>query len=157
MCASAGEGIPDIHECTHTLLEKVLCGIPYNEKVDVFYFSFVLLEIVLSDTRWVSKDYGKRNCQVRGWRPEIPLLLEQKVPELADLMQDCWKPEFRSRPAFSEICERLEGCRESASLLAPMQDIVWNPLFDTPPPPPRRTPAPEEHAEKTAAEGKLEQ
>ena len=90
----------------------------------MFSFSFVLLEIVLSDSRWIITNYGRRNCQIDGWRPPIPPKFEEVAPELVELLSDCWAAEFRERPAFSDICARLEACRARASELAAIEDIV---------------------------------
>ena len=93
----------------------------YNEKADVFSFSYVLLEIVLSNSYWVKDNFSRRF----GWRPPIPLKLDEAAPDLVALLSDCWAADFRERrPAFSAICTRLELLRVGASKLTPIEDIV---------------------------------
>ena len=61
-CGAEYDSLLDAH------FKQVLMRHRYNEKVDVFSFSFVLLEIVLSDSRWIRSNYGRRNCQVSATR-----------------------------------------------------------------------------------------
>mmetsp|Transcript_5277 Transcript_5277/g.7938 ORF Transcript_5277/g.7938 Transcript_5277/m.7938 type:complete len:528 (-) Transcript_5277:219-1802(-) len=80
---------------------------PYNEKVDVHSYSIVLWEM-----KSMRKPYeGLHRDQflsqvVRGHaRPQI----NRRWPkDFSELLKMCWEEDYRNRPSFAEICNRLE-------------------------------------------------
>ena len=106
-------------------------NVRYNEKCDAFSFAFVLLEVVLSDARYIRKKYPKQNAQCRGWRPQIPRYLESSQPKLAKLLAECWQLDFYERPNFKEVCKVLEECEEAAPSLGFIQHLYVPPAQGT--------------------------
>ena len=42
-----------------------------------------------------------------GWRPDLPPVIAEDWPLLADLVRECWDPEPSERPAFKDVTTRL--------------------------------------------------
>ena len=70
--------------------------IRYNEKVDVYSFSLVLLEIALSHSRHVRMYFKSQYCAASkaqgglGHRPPLPRGLRNDHPDLVALIKACW-------------------------------------------------------------------
>jgi len=86
---------------------EVINGMHYNEKADVFSFAIILWEVY---TRNIPYN-GMAPVQVvalvvnRKERPRIPPSCPQIM---AQLMEQCWRHDFKQRPSFAEIVERLK-------------------------------------------------
>ena len=81
----------------------------YNEKVDVYSFALVLLEIALSHSRHVRMYFKSQYCAATkaqgglAWRPPIPLGLYQDHLDLVKLIEACWPETFPAHPPLSLV------------------------------------------------------
>ncbi|GAQ89216.1 ATMRK serine/threonine protein kinase-like [Klebsormidium nitens] len=81
---------------------------PYSGKSDVYSFAMTCFEILTGSVPFSSlkTDIAVMRAVDRGERPELP---ESCPAELRALIESCWQEDHRARPAFEEVCERLEG------------------------------------------------
>ena len=94
------------------LAPEVLEGKPYNKSVDVFAFSLVLLEIVLSNAGWVKKHISKLSY-MQGIRPYITAELNDLYPELVAIITEGWDHDPALRPEFLTIEPRVAALEPS--------------------------------------------
>jgi serine/threonine protein kinase len=75
---------------------------------DVFSFGMILYELIVGRLAF-SKDMDPRQVGAAllldCWRPDIP---DTVIPVTADLIRDCLALDYRNRPSFTEILQRLE-------------------------------------------------
>lgn len=86
--------------------------LPHNEKVDVYSFAILLVEVLNNEQPFSGKDPIQVAMAVlmQGLRPEIP----KSAPEgLVTLIQDSWAASAPSRPNFDEILARLRRLIET--------------------------------------------
>jgi len=86
--------------------------LPHNEKVDVYSFSIMLVEIMANEQPFLGKDPIQVAMAVlmQGLRPDIP----KGTPEpIQALVKDCWSSEPKTRPAFVEVLARLRRFKEN--------------------------------------------
>lgn len=86
--------------------------LPHNEKVDVYSFGILLVEVLNNEQPFSGKDPIQVAMAVlmQGLRPEIP----KSAPEgLTTLIQDSWAAAAPSRPNFDEILARLRRLFET--------------------------------------------
>ncbi|KAH7433010.1 hypothetical protein KP509_07G050200 [Ceratopteris richardii] len=100
LTSKSGRGTPQ------WMAPEVLRNEPSNEKSDVYSFGVILWELATEQIPWD----GFNSMQVVGMvgfmdhRLDIP---ENLDPNLVSIMQDCWRSDPDSRPAFEEILERM--------------------------------------------------
>jgi serine/threonine protein kinase len=80
----------------------------YNESVDVYSFAMILFYLLVGRPPWPSLPGldAVRKASDEGDRPNIPRDLDGR---LTALMKECWDDEFRMRPRFDAILERLSA------------------------------------------------
>jgi serine/threonine protein kinase len=86
--------------------------LPHNEKVDVYSFAILMVEVLNNEQPFSGKDPIQVAMAVlmQGLRPEIP----KSAPEgVSTLITDCWAANATSRPAFDEILARLRRLVDS--------------------------------------------
>jgi len=80
--------------------------LPHNEKVDVYSFSIMTVEILANEQPFLGKDPIQVAMAVlmQGLRPEIP----KATPEpLVSLIHDSWTADAKTRPSFEELLARI--------------------------------------------------
>lgn len=103
---------------------------PYNSRVDVYSFSmivFQLFEFVPPFADLDPVEAARRAAVLHARPPFVQLLLPN--PNAADiraLVTDCWASAADARPAFPEICARLEAILARV----PRKDIFRRPPSD---------------------------
>jgi serine/threonine protein kinase len=76
--------------------------------IDVFVFGLILSELVVGKPAFPKSMKANEVAGavvLRDWRPDIP---NSVFPDTAELIQDCWAPNYRERLCFEGILERLE-------------------------------------------------
>jgi serine/threonine-protein kinase len=96
---------PDV--ISHYAAPEMINGITVPES-DVFSFGMILYELTVGHLAF-SKDIDPRQVGAAllldCWRPNIP---DTIIPVTADLIRDCLALDYRQRPSFTEILQRLE-------------------------------------------------
>ncbi|GAB2276196.1 Serine/threonine-protein kinase sty13 [Dionaea muscipula] len=80
---------------------------PYNQKVDVYSFGIVLWELITGMLPFQNMSAVQAAFAVvnKGVRPIIP---NDCLPVLAEIMTRCWDPNPDVRPPFSDVVKMLE-------------------------------------------------
>eukprot|EP00727_Mastigamoeba_balamuthi_P013386 m51a1_g8670 putative protein kinase (621) ;mRNA; f:122130-124519 len=83
---------------------EVLRGDTYTEKVDVYSYAVVVLEILTNETPFVKMNLEELRVTVgmRGMRPRIP---DAVGGAARDLITRCWSQDPQLRPAFSLVIQ----------------------------------------------------
>ena len=86
-------------------------GLRYNESVDTFSFSLVLLSLAVGDVDHVRKctktiRFSDTTYQ-SGWRPAVPAKLAAGRPALIKLIQSMWHRDLDQRPRMQDVKEAL--------------------------------------------------
>jgi len=77
---------------------------------DIYSFGILLWELISGQSAYPNEEYSEIILEVvNGRRPIIP---EDCPPSLALLMRDCWHQDYRIRPTFEEIADRLDNIFE---------------------------------------------
>ena len=99
---------------------EILLGEPYTEKVDVFSYAMVLVEMIDQKLPWTGVASGAEVPfkVTRAQRPENQLR-KREHSGVAALVKECWAQVPSRRPAFEEICERLRGMQGGAARSRP--------------------------------------
>ncbi|KAH9626175.1 hypothetical protein KSS87_017699 [Heliosperma pusillum] len=83
----------------------------YDKKVDVFSFAMILYEMLEGDPPMSSYEpYEAAKYVADGHRPNIRS--KGCIPELKELIEQCWAADMTHRPSFLEILKRLEKTKE---------------------------------------------
>eukprot|EP00611_Tribonema_gayanum_P020591 TRINITY_DN3780_c0_g1_i1.p1 TRINITY_DN3780_c0_g1~~TRINITY_DN3780_c0_g1_i1.p1 ORF type:complete len:538 (+),score=136.60 TRINITY_DN3780_c0_g1_i1:226-1839(+) len=99
---------------TRYMAPEVAESRPYNEKVDVHSYGMVLWEMAT-----LRKPYdGMARDQfysavVRGH--VRPPLNKRWPKEFSDLLAACWAEDFKARPSFADVCNRLQEMLQEAA------------------------------------------
>ncbi|CAH9105187.1 unnamed protein product [Cuscuta epithymum] len=92
----------------------------YDKKVDVFSFAMILYEMLEGDAPMSNCEaYEAAKYVADGHRPTFRA--KGFIPELKELVDQCWAGDMNQRPSFLEIMKRLEKIME---ILPP--DNHWN-------------------------------
>jgi len=86
--------------------------LPHNEKVDVYSFAILMVEVLNNEQPFLGKDPIQVAMAVlmQGLRPDVP----KSAPEpLMAIIQDSWAAQATSRPTFDEILARLRRIHET--------------------------------------------
>lgn len=84
--------------------EMFVEGKTYTEKVDVYSFGIMLLEIVTGEDAWSGvKTWDIPDLVIDGKRPPLPKLSKQ----LGDLITSCWHHNPKKRPSFRNVLSKL--------------------------------------------------
>lgn len=79
----------------------------YSEATDVWAYGCVLLELVTRDEPFAGMPMVDVAVNVRDTKRHATI--PSSAPEwIRDLMEQCWRPEPKDRPSFSQIGEFLE-------------------------------------------------
>jgi len=93
----------------HWMAPEVANG-NYDEKADVYSFAMVLYEILCEEVPFEELDpQDVLNESSRGRRPDLGAVPPDCHKPLVELMVKCWAHESAERPAFSAVCQRLDG------------------------------------------------
>ena len=90
----------------------------YTNKVDVYSFAVVMWELVTCRVPWSDDErfsFVHRILVVvnKGERPVASAgELAAAPPQFVDLMEECWAPAPKDRPAFAEVFRRLRAMVE---------------------------------------------
>ncbi|CAL9059467.1 unnamed protein product [Musa banksii] len=84
---------------------------PYNQKVDVYSFGIVLWELITGMLPFQNMSAVQAAFAVvnKGVRPVVP---QDCLPALGEIMTRCWDADPDVRPSFSEIVRMLESAQE---------------------------------------------
>ena len=90
---------------------EILLGEAYNEKVDVFSFAMVLVELVAQALPWSGVCFGAAvpHRVARGDRPDRQI--RKAEPEMKELVKSCWNHDPTQRPEFAEVVEIVRAMR----------------------------------------------
>lgn len=83
----------------------------YDKKVDVYSFAMILYEMLEGDPPLSGyQPYEAAKYAAEGHRP----IFRAKgfIPELKELVEQCWAADMNQRPSFLEILKRLEKIKE---------------------------------------------
>lgn len=80
---------------------------PYNEKSDVYSFAILFWEMLSTKTPF--ELYTMKSLSEKVWNGEQkrPFIQKDWTPSLQTLLQEMWTPNFRNRPDFAAITEKL--------------------------------------------------
>ncbi|XP_058094349.1 integrin-linked protein kinase 1-like isoform X2 [Magnolia sinica] len=82
----------------------------FDKSVDTFSFGLILYEMIEGAAAFHPKspeEAAKMICS-EGMRPPFKLKSRSYPPSLKELIEECWSPDYASRPTFSEIIMRLD-------------------------------------------------
>jgi len=101
---------------SHWMAPEVISGTSYTEKADTFSFAMIIYEVVCRRVPFLDvKPMKVPSLIMAGKRPGNMSLRKytdngkevQVPPGLMELCESCWQHDFRKRPTFVEIYERL--------------------------------------------------
>lgn len=110
---------------------------PYNFKVDVYSFAIILYELLDGDVPYGRRTHpldAARRAALLHARPQWGSSASERSklrrarrppppPELAALVEACWAPDPADRPAFDEVCARLEAFLAAAPPDPPVKGV----------------------------------
>jgi serine/threonine protein kinase len=107
-CLTDPDGIPrgDAHYLAPECYENVV-----DIENDIFSFGLILYELIVGQPAFPKRMTPENvaGALIRGdWEPKIP---DSVLPRTKELICDCLAPDYRERPSFSEILNRLEEMR----------------------------------------------
>ncbi|XP_074315927.1 serine/threonine-protein kinase VIK-like [Silene latifolia] len=83
----------------------------YDKKVDIFSFAMILYEMLEGDPPMSSYEpYEAAKYVAEGHRPNFRT--KGFIPELRELVEQCWAADMNQRPSFLDILKRLEKIKE---------------------------------------------
>lgn len=105
----------------HWMAPEVYQGLMYYEKADVFSYSIVTYEVICRHMAFEDLDAetaGQRICD--GDRPDLSeeFVPADTIPEVLELMKECWDQDPDRRPTYTEILQRLLKIQEAISAQA---------------------------------------
>jgi len=90
------------------LAPEVLEDKMFTEKADVYAFGVILWEMVARQQFFASEKFMAQleKKVISGLRPTIPGTC---LPEVAELINECWHGNSEARPAFKVVASRIEA------------------------------------------------
>eukprot|EP00029_Vermamoeba_vermiformis_P001486 TRINITY_DN1165_c0_g1_i1.p2 TRINITY_DN1165_c0_g1~~TRINITY_DN1165_c0_g1_i1.p2 ORF type:complete len:303 (+),score=61.02 TRINITY_DN1165_c0_g1_i1:1883-2791(+) len=90
----------------------------YSFKTDVWSFGILMFEVLARQEPYKGKSVLDVGPKIRdeGMTPDESLIDASVPQELLDVMRSCWKMEPDQRPAFSDICTRLDALKKDFNL-----------------------------------------
>ena len=90
------------------LAPEVMKNEKYTEKADVYSFGVILWEMVAQQQFFEGEKFMAQleKKVLAGIRPEIP---SSCLPEVAELIKDCWQGNYENRPAFKTVARRVHA------------------------------------------------
>jgi serine/threonine protein kinase len=89
------------------LAPEVLRGGPPSRQSDVFSFAIILWQLATCQVPYGNVPLEDLISVLRKDRQRPPL--DQLEPGIAQLVEHCWHSDPSKRPAFEEICDRLNS------------------------------------------------
>lgn len=88
---------------------EVLCGGPYDERVDVYSYGVVLFELAARCVPFEGAELGMVAVAVsRGYRPELRNIPLECPAQWRAKMEQCWNQSPEERPSFGAVLEALK-------------------------------------------------
>ncbi|KAJ4972619.1 hypothetical protein NE237_005793 [Protea cynaroides] len=85
----------------------------YDKKVDVFSFAMILYEMLEGEPPLSNYEpYDAAKHVAEGHRPHFRA--KGYIPELKELIDQCWAADMNQRPSFLDILKRLEKIKETS-------------------------------------------
>eukprot|EP01125_Pyxidicula_operculata_P017139 TRINITY_DN5978_c0_g1_i1.p1 TRINITY_DN5978_c0_g1~~TRINITY_DN5978_c0_g1_i1.p1 ORF type:complete len:512 (+),score=76.63 TRINITY_DN5978_c0_g1_i1:109-1644(+) len=108
---------------------EVMLKKKFNKAIDVYSFGIILWEVLTLDEPF--KEYEaiepfKHDVAENGHRPKIP---SDCLPQLKNLMEDCWNTNPEKRPDFTTVVERLNEILISLAIPDPSGARFWRIKF----------------------------
>jgi serine/threonine protein kinase len=91
-------------------------GAQVTEKVDVYSFAVLIWEMITGQIPWSHIPSPMQIIYYVGVLSQRPVIPEQCLPSLKELIQHCWAESPTSRPSFKTILERLKEIQEEVTL-----------------------------------------
>mmetsp|Transcript_50859 Transcript_50859/g.80632 ORF Transcript_50859/g.80632 Transcript_50859/m.80632 type:complete len:346 (-) Transcript_50859:178-1215(-) len=88
---------------SHWMAPEVSTG-HYDEKADIYSYSMVLFEFLCQEIPFEELEPAEvLEYALKGNRPDMEAVPPSCPSELADIMQQCWKPNPAERPSFKQV------------------------------------------------------
>eukprot|EP01125_Pyxidicula_operculata_P017251 TRINITY_DN603_c0_g1_i1.p1 TRINITY_DN603_c0_g1~~TRINITY_DN603_c0_g1_i1.p1 ORF type:complete len:2599 (-),score=583.24 TRINITY_DN603_c0_g1_i1:6794-14590(-) len=106
VCPTNGQVRGRVVDCPSWLSPEIICGQPYDYKVDIYAFGIVMCELVSQQIPFHDIDMWKdiEEKVLLGDRPKIPKFCPEKFTEV---IQSCWSQNPSKRPDLNAVLASL--------------------------------------------------